>query len=112
MTKSGKVNQGLKLKGWRDSIINKLTREQWYELDEQMSYTPSETEADGVPGEHLKLLALLNKFELKPMSKDAALVLVEKLLDEGSEDTKSLFLAYWKEFDRRPRLELYEYPCS
>ena len=70
--------------------MNKLTGEQWYELDEQMSHTPSEAEADGVPGEHMKLIALLNKFGFNPMSKHTALVLAEKLLDEGWEDPKSL----------------------
>ena len=29
-----------------------LTRPQWAQLDEQMSRTPSETDPDGVPGEH------------------------------------------------------------
>lgn len=42
--------------------MNKLTGEQWYELDEQISRTPSEPDAEGVPGEHIKLIALLNKF--------------------------------------------------
>ena len=66
--------------------MNKLTREQWYELDEQMSHTPPEAEAEGVPGEHIKLIALLNKFGLNLMSKHTALVLAEKLINEGWED--------------------------
>jgi hypothetical protein len=66
--------------------MNKLTRDQWYELDEQMGHTPSEADAEGVPGEHMKLIALLNKFGFNPMSKHGALVLAEKLLDEGWED--------------------------
>jgi hypothetical protein len=36
-----------------------------------------------VPGEHIKLIALLNKFGFNPISKHAALVLAEKLLNEG-----------------------------
>ena len=64
----------------------KLTRDQWYELDEQMSHTPPEADAEGVPGEHMKLIALLNKFGFNPMSKQAALALAEKLLNEGWED--------------------------
>jgi hypothetical protein len=64
--------------------MNKLTREQWYELDEPISRTPPEADAEGVPGEHIKLIALLlNKFGFNPISKHAALVLAEKLLNEG-----------------------------
>lgn len=66
--------------------MNKLTGEQWYELDEQISRTPSEPDAEGVPGEHIKLIALLNKFGFNPMSRHAALALAEKLLNEGWED--------------------------
>jgi hypothetical protein len=66
--------------------MSKLTREQWYELDEQMSHTPPEADAEGVPGEHIKLIALLNKFGFNPMSKQAALVLTEKSLNEGWEE--------------------------
>ena len=66
--------------------MNKLTREQWYELDEQMSHTSPKADAEGVPGEHIKLIALLNKFGFNPMSKHAALVLAEKLLNKGWED--------------------------
>jgi hypothetical protein len=31
--------------------------------------TPSEADSKGVPGEHIKLIALLNRFGLNPMSK-------------------------------------------
>jgi hypothetical protein len=65
--------------------MNKLTRDQWYELDEQISRTPAEPEGEGLPGEHIKLIALLNKFGFNPMSKHAALVLAEKLINEGWE---------------------------
>lgn len=66
--------------------MNKLTRAQWYELDEQMSRTPPEADAESVPGEHMKLIALLNKFGFNPMSKRAALALALELLNEGWED--------------------------
>jgi len=49
--------------------MNKLTRAQWEELDDQMSRTPPEPDSEGVPGKHLKLIALLNRFGFNPMSK-------------------------------------------
>lgn len=70
--------------------MNKLTRAQWYELDEQISHTPPEADAEGVPGEHIKLIALLNKFGFNPMSKHAAMALAEQLLNVGWEDLNSV----------------------
>jgi hypothetical protein len=61
----------------------KLTRFQWEQLDEQMSRTPSETDPEGEPGEHMHLIALLNKFGFSPMSKHEALRLAEQLLEAG-----------------------------
>lgn len=61
----------------------KLSRMQWEELDDQMSRTPAEPDTEGVPGEHLKLMALLNRFGFNPMSKGEALQLAMRLLDEG-----------------------------
>ena len=61
----------------------KLTHPQWEQLDEQMSRTPSETDPEGVPGEHMHLIALLNKFGFSPMSKQEALRLAEQLLEAG-----------------------------
>jgi hypothetical protein len=66
--------------------MRKLTRDEWEELDEQMSITPPEPDSEGVPGEHLKLIALLNRFGFNPMSKQDAMRLAEKLLDEGWEN--------------------------
>ena len=60
-----------------------LTRSQWEQLDEQMSRTLSETDADRVPGEHMHLIALLNKFGFSPISKQEALKLAEQLLEAG-----------------------------
>jgi hypothetical protein len=60
-----------------------LTRLQWEQLDEQMNRTPSETDLDGVPGEHMQLIALLNQFGFSPMSKQEALRLAEQLLEAG-----------------------------
>jgi hypothetical protein len=50
-----------------------------------MSITPSEPDSEGVPGEHLKLIALLNRFGFNPMSKQEAMKLARELLDEGWE---------------------------
>ncbi len=61
----------------------KLTRPQWEQLDDQMNRTPSETDRDGVPGEHMHLIALLNQFGFTPMSKQEALGLAEQLLKAG-----------------------------
>ena len=68
--------------------MNRLTREQWDQLDQQISHTPPESDAEGLPGEHIKLIALLNTFGFNPMSKHAALGLAEKLLNEGWEDLR------------------------
>jgi hypothetical protein len=51
-----------------------------------MRHTPPDADPEGLPGEHIKLIALLNKFGFNPMSKRAALLLSEKLLDEGWKD--------------------------
>jgi hypothetical protein len=59
----------------------KLTPPQWEQLEEQMSRTPSETDRDGVPGEHTHLIALLNKFGFGSISKREALRLAEQLLE-------------------------------
>jgi hypothetical protein len=70
----------------------KLKRLQWEQLDDQMNRTPSETDPDGVPGEHtlapsaragVHLIALLNKFGFSPISKQEALRLAEQLLEAG-----------------------------
>ena len=66
--------------------MNKLTRAQWEELDDQMSRTPAESDSEGVPGEHLNLIALLNRFGFNPMSKREAMLLTEKLLQDSWED--------------------------
>ena len=69
-----------------------LTRAQWEQLDDQMSRTPSETDPDGVPGEHtlapsaragVHLIALLSKFGFNPISKQEAHRLAEQLLEAG-----------------------------
>jgi len=60
-----------------------LTRSQWEQLDEQMSRTPSETDPEGVPGEHVHLIALLNKFGYSPMSKQETLRIAQQLLEAG-----------------------------
>jgi hypothetical protein len=64
----------------------RLTREQWYELDEQYNKTPAQPEVVAVPGEHFKLIALLNRFGVYPMSKQEAMQLAGELLDNGWSD--------------------------
>lgn len=66
--------------------MNKLTRTQWDELDDQMSRTPPEPDSEGVPGEHMKLIALLNRFGFNPMSKREALEVATKLLNADWEE--------------------------
>ena len=70
----------------------RLAHARWEQLDDQMSLTPSETDPDGVPGEHtlapsaragVQLIALLNQFGFSPMSKQEALRLAEQLLEAG-----------------------------
>ena len=68
-----------------NNIMNKLTRAQWEELNDQMDITPSEPDSKGVMGEHLKLIALLNRFGFNPMSKQEAMRLARELLDTGWE---------------------------
>jgi hypothetical protein len=67
----------------RSAMLTKLTRSQWEQLDDQMSRTPSETDPEGVPGEHMHLIALLNKFGFSPISKQEALRIAEQLLQAG-----------------------------
>jgi hypothetical protein len=65
-------------------------------LDHEQTYSramvwigwANEPYAEGVPGEHIKLIALLNKFGFNPMSKHAALTLAEQLLNQGWEDPR------------------------
>jgi hypothetical protein len=67
----------------RKLTMEKLTRQQWYELDEQFSRTPVGPFSSEQPGEHMKLIALLNRFGYQPMAKQQALKLAIKLLDLG-----------------------------
>jgi hypothetical protein len=61
----------------------KLTRDQWYELDDQYNRTPEQPGEEGVPGEHFKLIGLLNGFGFHPMSKQEAMKLAGELLGES-----------------------------
>lgn len=45
-----------------ENMNKQLTRSQWEQLDDQMSGTSSESDPDGIPREHRKLIALLNSF--------------------------------------------------
>lgn len=61
----------------------KLSRDEWYELQDQLERTPGIPDGEGVPGEHIKLIALLNRFGFYPGSKQEALNLAKNLLDQG-----------------------------
>lgn len=63
--------------------MNKLSRAQWEELDQQMNITPSDADPEGVPGEHMKLIALLNRFGFNPTSSQEAVRLGRELLEVG-----------------------------
>jgi hypothetical protein len=67
--------------------MNKLTRAQWEELDNQMSRTPQESDVESAPGEHINLIALLNRFGFNPMSKREAMRLARELLDADWSET-------------------------
>ncbi|MFT3890478.1 MAG: hypothetical protein QM730_02490 [Anaerolineales bacterium] len=58
-------------------INKKLNRDQWDELDNQMSCTPAEPGEEGEPGQHFILMALLSKFGFSPNSKWEAMKLAE-----------------------------------
>ena len=60
----------------------KLTPEQYQELEEQYSRTPAQPDSESVPGEHFKLIALLNRFGFYPSSKKEALKLAGELLEQ------------------------------
>lgn len=63
--------------------MNRLTRSQWEKLEQQMGITPLDSDPDGVRGEHMKLIALLNRFGFNPMFKQEAQLLERKLLEAG-----------------------------
>ncbi len=67
-------------------INKKLNRDQWYELDNQMSCTPAEPGEEGELGQHFILMALLSKFGFFPNSKREAMKLAEELLNAGWEE--------------------------
>ena len=72
-------------------MTTKLTRDQWYELEDQFSRTPEFPGEEGVPGEHFKLIGLLNKFGIHPMSKQEAMKIAEGLLvDRWAEDEEPI----------------------
>ncbi|GEM_PF-953769 len=71
--------------GGVEGVMKKLTRNQWYALDEQYNQTPAHPDAEGVPGEHLRLMALLNRLGFHPMSKQEAMQMARELLERGWE---------------------------
>jgi mannose/cellobiose epimerase-like protein (N-acyl-D-glucosamine 2-epimerase family) len=74
--------------------MEKLTRQQWYELDEQFSRTPSEPFSSEPPGEYMKLIAILNKYGHQAMTKQQALNMARTLLDLGWQE-EDRFKAYY-----------------
>lgn len=67
-------------------INKKLSRDQWYELDNQVSCTPAEPGDEGEPGQHFILMNLLSKFGFSTNSKWEAMKLAENLLNLGWEE--------------------------
>jgi hypothetical protein len=55
--------------------MDRLTIEQYWELEAQMERMDKD-----VPGEHLNLIALLNRLGFNPMSKQEAMHLAKRLL--------------------------------
>lgn len=53
-----------------------------------MSRTPLEPDFESVLGEHMKLIALLNRLGFNPMSKREAMQMAKRLLSEGWNDEK------------------------
>ena len=66
--------------------MKKLTREQYQELEAQVERITTEPEEEGLLGEHLNLIALLNRFGFNPMSKMEATQLARQLLENGEVD--------------------------
>ena len=61
----------------------KLTREEWYERDAQYNQTPAIPEKEKLPGEHLILIGMLNRFGMYPMSKQEAMKIAQELLEKN-----------------------------
>ena len=62
--------------------MDKLTRDQYDELQTQYERTPGIGEAM-ITGEHYILMAILNRFGYRPQGREAALELAERLLSNG-----------------------------
>jgi len=67
-------------------IDKKLNRDQWFQLDDQMRRTPTESDAEDEPGQHFILMVLLSKFGYSPNSKLEAMKLADNLLNAGWEE--------------------------
>ncbi len=65
--------------------MRKLTRDEYLDLDYQMSITPDPAEAVG-SGEHYALVAILNKLGYYPHSREEAWQTAQELLANGWED--------------------------
>ena len=61
-------------------MLSKLTRSQYYALQEQFERLPDLGASYSSSGEHYQLIALLNTFGFHPSGRDEAIKLAERLL--------------------------------
>lgn len=66
--------------------MDTLTDEQRQSLEDQLSRITTDPEGEGIPGEHLNLIGLLNRFGYNPMSKQEAVSLAIALLQGDDEE--------------------------
>jgi hypothetical protein len=64
----------------------KLSRAQWEQLEAQLDQTPELNDMAAEPGEHWNLIALLNEFGYYPHSREEAIRIAQKLIDEGYQE--------------------------
>ena len=63
--------------------MNKLTREQYDDLQAQYEKLPDLSTACGASGEHYVLISMLNKLGFYPGSRESAIQIAERLLTNG-----------------------------
>jgi len=64
-------------------IMDKLTANQYYELQAQYDRTPAPGDSFGASGEHYVLVAILKRIGFNEPDKWKALKLAERLLENG-----------------------------
>jgi hypothetical protein len=65
--------------------MNRLTVDQYYELQAQYERTPAPGDSFGASGEHYVLVSILRRFGYNEPDKWRALALAERLLENGYE---------------------------